>query len=54
MPRKSHYDEDDFDYDDDEYEDVRKLRRPREDKAYDRKKSWERENHDYHDDYDRR
>ena len=53
MPRKSYYDEDDFDYDDD-HDDVRRVRRPREDKEYDKKKSWERETQDYHDDYDRR
>lgn len=43
MPRRSQYDEDDFDYDDD-HEDVRRLRRPREDnKKIDKKKPWERE-----------
>jgi hypothetical protein len=44
MPRRSQHDED-YDYDEyDEHEDVRKLRRPREDgKKIEKKKLWERE-----------
>lgn len=52
MPRRSQYDEDDFDYEDDEYENVRKLRRPREDRELEKKKRWERES--IPDDYDER
>lgn len=44
MVRKSQYDEDDFDYDDDEHDEVRRLRRPRDDgKKLEKQKSWERE-----------
>jgi len=53
MPRRSQHDED-YDYDEyDEHEDVRKLRRSREDgKKIEKKKPWEREDvfnrdHDY-------
>lgn len=43
MPRRSQYDEDDFDYED-EHEDVRRLRRPREEQPVpEKKKRWERE-----------
>jgi hypothetical protein len=38
------YDEDDFDYDEDDHEDVRRLRRPRDDrKKLEKKKPWDRE-----------
>ena len=44
MPRRPQYDEDDFDHEDDEHEDVCKLRRQREDNTkLEKKKPWDRE-----------
>ena len=52
MPRRSTYNEEDFDYDDDEYEDHKGPRKfKKEEKQYDKRRKWERESL-YNDDHD--